>query len=216
MYLNTTSVQNRKHKYTQEIVIKTGCWSFRSLPSFMVCGVITCCIISTLQELYYFLFVWRFKKVDSFSELYVSFISINGIFLILKSNGIQKNTSLLDWLTNVLSQKQSFGKLLTFQRSSGGGLIWVSSGTLVCFPLGSGSFIVVWFSRLTRFFFYFCGVLLVCLIFDWWEWFSIALMTYPLLLTPVSCLLICVFCSIFQNRELSVWMRLQERRGNFI
>lgn len=90
MYLNTTSVQNRKHKYTQGIVIKTGCWSFRSLPSFMVCGVITCCIISTLQELYCFLFVWRFKKVDFFSELYSSFISINVIFLILKSIGIQK------------------------------------------------------------------------------------------------------------------------------
>lgn len=53
MYLNTTSVQNRKHKYTQEIIIKTGCWSFRSPPTFVVCGVITCCKISKNFIIFY-------------------------------------------------------------------------------------------------------------------------------------------------------------------
>lgn len=87
MYLNTTSVQSRKHKYTQEIVIQTGCWSFRSLPSFMVCGVITCCIISKNFTIFY---LFGEPKSWLFSELYVSFISINVTSLILKSIGIQK------------------------------------------------------------------------------------------------------------------------------
>lgn len=39
---------------------------------------------------------------------------------------------------------------------------------------------------------------------------------YSVILTRVSCLFMCVFCSMFQSREPLVWMRLQERRGNFI
>lgn len=221
MYLNSTSVQNRKpkqcvnslnHHQNRMLIIPvapffSGVWCHNM-----------CCKVSALKELYYLLNVWRFKKVTFFPELYVNFMSINVGFPILKSVEIQKNTSLLDWLRNVLSQKQSFGKVSTdfsgiYWRRMRLSIIW----DMVCFPLGSGFFTVVWFLRLTRWlFFYFGGVLLDCLIFDWWEWFSITLMIYPLLLTRVSCLLICLFCSPFQSRELSVWMRLQERRGNFI
>lgn len=105
-----------------------------------------------------------------------------------------------------------FSEIL-WKRRMGLGIIW----DVVCFPLGSGFFTVIWFSRVNRWaFFFFGGVLVGCLIFDWWEWFSVGLMIYPLLLICVSCLLIRVFCFIFQSRELSVWMRPQERRGNFL
>lgn len=44
------------------------------------------------------------------------------------------------------------------------GIIW----DIVCLSLGSGFFTVVWFSRLTKcVFFYFGGVLLDYLIFEW-------------------------------------------------
>lgn len=61
------------------------------------------------------------------------------------------------------------------------------------------------------------GYLLDCLRFNWLEW---VFNSFKDLLTFTHWYFLFIhlwfFCPIFQSRELSVWMRLQERRGNSI